>query len=280
MAKHNAEVFVLVGLFANVAALSIDKSDGGYKDVLVSIHDDVQPDETIVDNLKVLLRASSAFLHRATYGRVYFRHAIIDFPVTWPKRSVARGVSSAFFTWSDVRVENPTLIDDVPVFAETSRRCGQRGKFIQLSSSFLAGLNSSTTETYESAAYAFVHAWAKFRYGVFEEYGSIYDDNNPFTYCTPDGKVTLNSCSSKILFSVKGECEIRENCQFTENCQVVIFQGTDNPVDSSIMFMPYLHNASISVIWASSRTHVVHIYHRFIMHLSACRECAFVEEVI
>ncbi|XP_070396942.1 uncharacterized protein [Dermacentor albipictus] len=244
MAKHNAEVFVLASLLANVAALAIDKSDGGYKDVLVSIHEDVRPDETIVDNLKVLLRASSAFLHRATNGRVYFRHVIIDFPVTWPKRSVARVVSSAFFTRSDVRVENPTRIDDVPVFAKSSRRCGQRGKFIQLSSSFLAGLNSSTTETYESAAYAFVHAWAKFRYGVFEEYGSIYDDNNPLTYCTPDGKVILNSCSSGILFSTDGTCEIRENCQFTEDCKVVIFQETDNPVDSSIMFMPYLDNIS------------------------------------
>ncbi|XP_065281757.1 calcium-activated chloride channel regulator 1-like isoform X2 [Dermacentor albipictus] len=244
MAKHSVGVFAFVSLLVNVAALVIDKSDGGYKDMLISIHDDVQPDEAIVENLKVVLRASSEFLHRATNGRVYFRHVIIDFPVTWPKRRGARGVSSKFFTLSDVRIENPAPADDVPVFAKPSRRCGQRGKFIELSSSFFANLKPSATETFKSAAYAFVHAWAKFRYGVFEEYGSIYDDDYPFTYCTPDGKVTLNSCSSKILFSVEGECKMRENCQFTENCQVVIFQGTDNPVDSSIMFMPYLHNIS------------------------------------
>ncbi|XP_070376951.1 calcium-activated chloride channel regulator 1-like isoform X1 [Dermacentor albipictus] len=244
MAKHSVGVFAFASLLANVAALLIDKSDGGYKDMLISIHDDVQPDEAIVENLKVVLRASSEFLHHATNGRVYFRHVIIDFPVTWPKRRGARGMSSKFFTLSDVRIENPAPTDDVPVFAKPSRRCGQRGKFIELSSSFLANLKPSATETFKSAAYAFVHAWAKFRYGVFEEYGSVYDDNYPFTYCTPDGKVTLNSCSSKILFSFEETCEIRENCQLTEDCQVVLFQGTGNPVDSSIMFMPYLHNIS------------------------------------
>ncbi|XP_037555033.1 calcium-activated chloride channel regulator 1-like [Dermacentor silvarum] len=192
MAKHLPALFAIVSVLGNLAALEIDKSDGGYKDVLVSIHADVQPDEAILDNLKVLLRASSEFLHRATNGRVYFRHVIIDIPETWPKRSVARSVSSEFSTWSDVRIKNPIRTVDLPVFAKTSRRCGQRGDFIQLSSSFLANLNSSTTETYESAAYAFVHAWAQFRYGVFEEYGSIHDDDNPLTYCELDGKVGDN----------------------------------------------------------------------------------------
>nr|XP_037272950.1 calcium-activated chloride channel regulator 1-like [Rhipicephalus microplus] len=127
-----------------VNTLEIDKTDGGYKDLLISINQDVPYNETIVENIKSLLRSSSHFLHRATNGLVYFKHVIINFPNTWPERS-----------------RSPSLVFE----------------FVR-----------------EKRSYVFVHEWAHFRYGVFDEYGRRDDDKYPLTYC--DGKEVSQFCDS------------------------------------------------------------------------------------
>ncbi|XP_070396062.1 calcium-activated chloride channel regulator 1-like [Dermacentor albipictus] len=92
-----------------------------------------------------------------------------------------------------------------------------------------------------------VHEWAHYRYGVFDEYGNAEDKRYPLTYC--DGrKVKLNACSSRIAFTARradgGKCEINEECRFAKDCVVTVQQPSWNPVESSIMFMPYLANVS------------------------------------
>ncbi|XP_077497497.1 calcium-activated chloride channel regulator family member 3-like [Amblyomma americanum] len=92
--------------------------------------------------------------------------------MTWPKRRSARALSSSAFYRSDVP-EEPH--GDKP-FTEQVHLCGQPGNFIHLTPRFLATVN-------QPAAYVFVHEWAHFRYGVFDEYGSLNDSRHPFTYC-------------------------------------------------------------------------------------------------
>ncbi|KAL1420442.1 hypothetical protein MTO96_024266 [Rhipicephalus appendiculatus] len=176
----------LLCLLSGVKALEIDKSDGGYKDLLISINQDVPYNETIS-----LLRSSSQFLHRATNGLVYFKHVTINFPNTWPKRSSARRLSSSSFEKSDVRVDVPGSPAKERPFTRQLRPCGKPGDYIQLSPTFLAELNGSTTNTFENPAYVFVHEWAHYRYGVFDEYGRRDDDKYPITYC--DGKNVMNT---------------------------------------------------------------------------------------
>ncbi|KAH7964281.1 hypothetical protein HPB51_027479 [Rhipicephalus microplus] len=74
---------------------------------------------------KSLLRSSSDFLHRATNGRVYFKHVMINFPNTWPKRSGARSVSSSWFDKSDVRVDLSGSTAEERPFTKQSRLCGE-----------------------------------------------------------------------------------------------------------------------------------------------------------
>ncbi|KAL3221388.1 hypothetical protein MRX96_005118 [Rhipicephalus microplus] len=178
MASRLAVAAALLCLLSCVKSLTVDKSDGGYKDLLISIHKDVPYNETIVENIKSLLRSSSDFLHRATNGRVYFKHVMINFPNTWPKRSSARSVSSSWFDKSD------------------------RGDYIKLTPTFVAELNASTAKTFRNPAYVFVHEWAHYRYGVFDEHGWRDDEKYPRTYCE-DGKVKLNACSTKFRFIPK-----------------------------------------------------------------------------
>ncbi|KAH6922210.1 hypothetical protein HPB50_010873 [Hyalomma asiaticum] len=250
MASQLSVAAALLTLLSCVTPLEIDKADGGYRDLLISINKDVPYNETIVENIKSLLRSSSDFLHVATNGRVYFKHVTIDFPNTWPKRSGARRVSSSSFEKSDVRVDVPASPAEKRPFTRQSMPCGKPGDYIQLTPAFLAELNASTTETFKNPAYVFVHEWAHYRYGVFDEYGSRDDDKYPMTYCEKGQRtVKLNSCSPKFLYvprsSSGGNCTINKtSCKFSKECVFTILASPKDPVESSIMFMPYIANVS------------------------------------
>lgn len=257
MASKLPAAAALLCLLSCVKTLEIDKTDGGYRDLLISINKDVPYDETIVDNIKSLLRSSSGFLHRATNGLVYFKHVTINFPNTWPERRSARRLSSSSFEKSDVRVDVPGSAEEVRPFTKQLRPCGKPGDYIQLSPTFLAELNDSTTNTFKNPAYVFVHEWAHYRYGVFDEYGRLGDSKYPLTYCEnkTDTKgnvvrmVKLNSCSTKLRYSAKlasGErCKINKTtCQISKDCIIRITTEATDPAESSIMFMPYVATVS------------------------------------
>ncbi|KAH8031910.1 hypothetical protein HPB51_022108 [Rhipicephalus microplus] len=192
---------------------------------------------------RALFRSSSAFLHRATSGRVYFKHVIIDIPDTWTEDMKARSVSRTAFGRGDVRVRNCSRVCENRPFTKQVKLCGHRGEFIQLSSQFLDEWSPPTM----AKTHVFVHEWAHYRYGVFDEYGSRDDDEHPLTYCHGD-KVKLNSCSERIQFmvntSMSQTCGMRKNCQFTKDCLIEFFSPMNYTVESSIMFMPYVSNIS------------------------------------
>ncbi|XP_077547782.1 calcium-activated chloride channel regulator 1-like [Haemaphysalis longicornis] len=234
--------------FLSVAScLQIDTEDGGYKDIKVSISKDVPYNESIVENIRVLFQSSSEFLHRATNGRVYFKHVIIELPDTWPKRDGARALSQSLFDKSDVRIEMPTKARGDMPFTQQPKPCGQPGDFIQLTPGFLALTQNATARKVLNPAYVFVHEWAHFRYGVFDEYGSLGDKKYPLTYCHK-GMVRLNACSERIVFVARtptgGRCKIDTKCQFDKDCVVTSRQPGEEPVESSVMFMPYIANVS------------------------------------
>ncbi|XP_077495939.1 calcium-activated chloride channel regulator 3A-1-like [Amblyomma americanum] len=240
---------VLVWLLSTGASLEIDTTDGGYKNVVVSISEAVPYNESLIQDIKALFRSSSEFLHKATNGRVYFKHVILELPKTWPKRESARVVSSASFEQSDVRIDLPGEPYGDRPFTQQLRPCGLPGDFIQLTPTFLAQMaNSTGRQSADFPAYMFVHQWAHFRYGVFDEFGSPDDNRYPWTYCQ-DGKVKLNACSEKITFTVRtasvGKCSVDKHCRLARDCSVRLHRtSTGDPIESSIMFMPYVANVS------------------------------------
>ncbi|KAH8020812.1 hypothetical protein HPB51_005046 [Rhipicephalus microplus] len=139
----------LLCLLICVSTLEIDKSDGGYRDLLISINKNVPYNETIVVNIKSLLRSSSQFLHRATNGLVYFKHVTIDFANTWPKRNSARRLSSSLFEKGDVRIDLPAESQEQErPFTKHWKLCGKPAEYITVTPTFLAELNDSTTKTF------------------------------------------------------------------------------------------------------------------------------------
>ncbi|XP_077553234.1 calcium-activated chloride channel regulator 3A-1-like [Haemaphysalis longicornis] len=238
----------LLCLLSAAASVHIDTKDGGYKDIRVSISKDVPYDESILDNIKSLFRSSSEFLHRATNGRVYFKQVTIEVPHTWPMRDSARPLSLTRFDRSDVRVDVPTEAQGDMPFTQQLMPCGQPGDFIQLTPGFLALTQNATAQEALNPAYVFVQEWAHFRYGVFDEYGSLEDKRYPLTYCHK-GMVKLNACSERMAFVARsptgGRCRIDSKCRLEKDC-VVTFrrQPGDQSVESSVMSMPYIANVS------------------------------------
>ncbi|XP_077497635.1 calcium-activated chloride channel regulator 1-like [Amblyomma americanum] len=238
---------VLLLFLSTGASVQLDTSDGGYTELRVSISNSVTPDESIIGNIKALFRSSTEFLHKATNGRVYFKHVIIEVPKTWPKRNSSWAPSSNASEKSDVLIDMPTPPYDDRPFTTQVKPCGEPGEFIHLTPGFLATLTNSTAKRFINPAYVFVHEWAHFRYGVFDDYGSLNDSRYPLTFCY-NNTVRLNACSSRIVFSPRTAegrlCSINKKCRLHRNCKVIIKQLEHDPVQSSIMFMPYVANVS------------------------------------
>ncbi|KAL1441165.1 hypothetical protein MTO96_008899 [Rhipicephalus appendiculatus] len=223
--------------------LRIDKSTGAYEDIVVAIHPSVEPDERIIENIKALFRSASTFLHRATRGLVHFGSVTIAVPDTWPARPHAKRTTASLFSVSDVRVaaENPQY-GDTP-YTLQPRGCGERGEYVHLTPRFLSEMNDSIADAYGSPAYLLVHEWAHFRYGVLDEYGDPESFRYPSLYCE-FGMVRASACSSRIKFTASTEtgepCRIYKGCRVSTKCKAHFERSADNPVTSSIMFMPYL----------------------------------------
>ncbi|XP_054925220.1 calcium-activated chloride channel regulator 1-like [Dermacentor andersoni] len=236
-------LLLTIGFFEhlyNANAIRLDETDGGYMDLLVGIHPDVPPNETLVENLKVLLRSSSIFLHNATFGRVFFKQVFVQFPKTWPQRKNARSAPNCCFSKNDVRVQVMKADQGDPFSTTQIRGCGEPGDFIQLSSHVLKELNKQESAV---ATYAFVNQWAQYRYGVFYEHGRQGHPKYPILYCRDAYKTTVlkNTCSDKLMVSfheesLEGGCHIDHECHLTERCQVEVHQSGTAVSKSSIMF--------------------------------------------
>ncbi|XP_070397170.1 calcium-activated chloride channel regulator 1-like isoform X1 [Dermacentor albipictus] len=246
-------VLALFCLLGNENGLEIDRADGGYVNLLASIHPDTPPNEVIVDNLKALLQSSSELLHNATGGLVFIKQVIVELPKTWPQRMTARSEPKWLFSKSDVRVEALKSGHKEESFSTNlRRRCGQRGDFIRVSPDVLAELNK-TKKALNHATYAFLNEWARFRYGVFYEYGRLGHKKYPLSYCPCCNKkvVRWNSCSDKIVHAILNPniCEYHDGCYATEKCLVTITQPEQDPIESSLMFRPRLDNVNHFCNW-------------------------------
>ncbi|KAK8756689.1 hypothetical protein V5799_000613 [Amblyomma americanum] len=100
------------------------------------------------ENVQALFRSSTEFLHKATNGRVYFKHVIIEVPKTWPKRNSSRAPSSSASEKSDVLIDMPTPPYEDRPFTTQVKPCGEPGEFIHLTPRFVATLTNSTAKRF------------------------------------------------------------------------------------------------------------------------------------
>ena len=161
-------------------------------------------------------------------------------------------VESIVFEDGNIRVDTKSGVYGNSPFTIQTGSCGEEGEYIQISEPFLSEYESMN-QTFGPLGQVFVHEWAKYRYGVFEEFGYPGDAKYPMFYYkaqwTSNGQenvVTPNFCTNSDLTdysmvdAVSGNgCRMDEETGLPDyNCIPVL--GENVTVDSSIMAIPYL----------------------------------------
>ena len=147
-----------------------------------------------------LLDHGSVALHKALFGRVYLRSVTIVIPSTWPS-SVCGVTPSVYDSSTDQRLDTGHIVVTTSdtfhgyyPHTEQSGGCGHGGDVIRIPHTWLTTNNVTSRE-----ARTFVHLWAKYRYGIFDEtgfsddrlYPSFYrKDGNIFPTVTHNGVLT------------------------------------------------------------------------------------------
>ncbi|XP_077486318.1 calcium-activated chloride channel regulator 1-like [Amblyomma americanum] len=190
---------------ATVLSLTIDKQDGGYREVVVDIDDSVDPDHAVVEAIKALFRGASVLLSKASRGRVHFKSVVLALPGSWPRDNASKPAQEADTAHREYRrssvdvrllgaaAEERSGLRPLPDSAPPSpralhsSRCGRPGRGILVSAKWLLKAAAGEDEM-QLAAHQFLYEWARYRYGIFDETAIPGDGHLSSIYCD-DGLV-------------------------------------------------------------------------------------------
>ncbi|CAL8076188.1 unnamed protein product [Orchesella dallaii] len=206
---------------------------GGYEDVVVNIGNDVPPItcEQLVMGIQMAFKSASAYLNEATKGKAYFHRVQIILPASWSSNGCGKVLTDSYTSASTVKESHFHIDGGHPIFGQRPwtkqfQGCGKQGDKIHLGYQYIVGYNGTNrAQEHEYPERMFVHEWAKFRYGVFEEIGfendpiyptSYYGDDNSGYYGYSRNPTSSNaerrptSCTNKQLQgSWTGDCDRR-----------------------------------------------------------------------
>lgn len=191
-----------------------------------------------------LLDQSSLSLWKALAGSAYFKSVTVVVPAAW--RDSSCGVSirspspSTPFAEADILVGKPGPLAGYFPRAEQASQCGGPGSLIDLPHTFMTGRNVT-----EAAARRFVHEWAKFRYGIFDDMGFAGDALYP-AYYKEQGHARPSVAANGHLageWLLDGQpCSPVDNdaeCQFVPDAN-----NNDDIICSLGHSLPHLHNVT------------------------------------
>jgi len=158
-------------------------------------------------------------------------------------------VDGIVFEDGNIRVDKTSGVYGDSPFTVQTGGCGDRGQYIQVTGSMLVLDNFS--DIFGPPGQVFVHEWAKYRYGVFEEHGYPGDEKYPMFYMKKtwtvngeENKITPNFClNADIEYTI--ESMDGESCQYDEvtglpDSHCIYVPGDAYNLNSSIMSLPYI----------------------------------------
>lgn len=231
-------LFILVLLLQEGRSLDIVVTNGGYSNVVVAIGDDLHENSCAiyVANIKALISSASPVLYSATEERLFFSSITILIPDNWKScgsLEIDPNVDQLTFEDSHIRVHTPHPFFGNNPWTQQPRGCGDPGEYIYFSSDFL----SEESPTWGSQGSVFVHEWAKFRWGVFEEYGHVGDSIFPSAYHTTATDWQPNYCTDGAVNVQYRSCDLdtpEADCTFTPN-----IEQREN-ITSSLLATPFI----------------------------------------
>ncbi|XP_069823727.1 calcium-activated chloride channel regulator 1-like [Dendropsophus ebraccatus] len=183
-------LFLLLPLLAISSSSQVKLNNGGYQDIVIAINPAVPEDPKIIENLQGMLKEATSYLYSATKNRVFIQSVKILIPITWKKNAGYLKTKTETYDKADVIVARPHLKYGDDPYTLQYGQCGEKGVYIHMTPEFL--LDDKLLPVYGPRGRVFVHEWAHFRWGVFDEYNSLspfYIDNggNPEATRCPAG---------------------------------------------------------------------------------------------
>ncbi|XP_009466509.1 PREDICTED: calcium-activated chloride channel regulator 4 [Nipponia nippon] len=166
----------------------------GYEDLVVAISPQVPENDNIILNTMNMIKNASNYLFQTTKHRFFFKSVKIIIPETWKKNTSYSRLKTESYDKADVIIADHYMkhVDDP--YTLHYGGCKEKGQYIHFTPNFL--LNYNLTNVYGEKGRVFVHEWAHYRWGVFNEYSS----NVPF-YVSRNSKeasVEATSCPAGV----------------------------------------------------------------------------------
>lgn len=239
MGVREAVGALVVVVAAHVAAApqdGITLTTNGYSGVTVAI--DAQLDQTkcalYISSIKTMVEEASQLMFSATGNKAFFRDVAIVVPESWscPENNPAE--TQLVYSWdsSHLRVgPSHYLFGDNP-WTQQLGGCGEPGDWIYLPENFLlAGTDIG------SPGRVLLHEWAKYRWGVFEEYGHAGDPIFPPAYRSENiTNIKPTYCTNQLL---EGDMSCPEGGTEAE-CQFIPDLTQNTTITSSLLAAPFL----------------------------------------
>ncbi|XP_076373850.1 calcium-activated chloride channel regulator 1-like isoform X2 [Tachypleus tridentatus] len=194
----------------------------------------------IIQQLKSLIRKSSAALFVTTRQRAFFGSVTLLIPKSWSLQngwnqtlnfiSQIEQPSLELYENSDIFVQpDGGKFGDVP-FTLQPQSCGKLGHHIQITGTFLQSLNSNQHGS-EDGGKIFVHEWAHYRYGIFDEHGFPDDPLYPLYYGIPGrkSKAQATDCANN-------QVQYDKRNQTDSECEPVFDINTGKPPKNNNCF--------------------------------------------
>ncbi|XP_074895185.1 calcium-activated chloride channel regulator 1-like [Buteo buteo] len=240
------EVFKSLIFLLSFQLLHVAKSSmvwlnkNGYEDLVVAINPQVPEDANIILNTMNMIKNASNYLFEMTKHRFFFKSVKIIIPKTWKKNTNYSRLKTESYDKADVIIADPymTHVDDP--YTLHYRGCKEKGQYIHFTPNFL--LNDNLTNVYGEKGRVFVHEWAHFRWGVFDEYSSdmpFYVSRN-----SEEASVEATSCPAGVT-----GIPVFQDCS-GDKCEPRICRYDGQLYEKGCTFIPDIQqNTSFSVMY-------------------------------
>ncbi|XP_044158052.1 calcium-activated chloride channel regulator 1-like isoform X1 [Bufo gargarizans] len=211
----------------------------GYENVIIAVQPQVPENPQILTAIKDMVSEASFYLFNASKRRFFYREVKILIPSTWQTFNFQRPRYEEHQKAS-VIISSPNINYGNDPYTVHYKGCGNKGQYIHFTPDFL--VDDSLLPVYGPRGKVFLHEWAHFQWGVFDEYN--YEE--PF-YVSVDNKMKATRCSSEIvgMYVCKkrscsdGECIIDpQTGNLEEGCMFLV--NSTQKVKASIMYMQSL----------------------------------------
>ncbi|KAM9621223.1 calcium-activated chloride channel regulator 1-like isoform 2-T2 [Morphnus guianensis] len=234
-------IFLLSFQLLHVAKSSmVWLNENGYEDLVVAINPQVPEDANIILNTMNMIKNASNYLFEMTKHRFFFKSVKIIIPKTWKKNTNYSRLKTESYDKADVIIADPymTHVDDP--YTLHYRGCKEKGQYIHFTPNFL--LNDSLTNVYGEKGRVFVHEWAHFWWGVFDEYSSdmpFYVSRN-----SEEASVEATSCPAGVT-----GIPVFQDCS-GDKCEPRICRYDGQLYEKGCIFIPDIQqNTSFSVMY-------------------------------